>query len=405
MVISRYMKRRSTTPVSVRGLATKSSVVAAAVLVAVAGPMAMYQPASADQYDDQIRSLQSEIDQYAAQAQTLGSQVRSLQQELQALDNQKSIIQAQIEQSQAKLDQLKQQIIETQAKIDQTKESLGNTLANMYVEDSITPLEMLASSNSIGDYVDKQEVRTSVRDQLTQQVDEINKLKADLEKQQADTNRVLVDQQNSRQALVAKEAERNDLLAKTQNDENAYKSLVSDRQARQLQIQQQQQAAIEAAIRAAGGGKGAILVGGSSGGYPWNANNCYVDANAWSWGGADGNGTDGYGYGCRQCVSYVAWRVGQERGYIPVNWGNAIDWVASGQSAGYTVSRTPRAGSAGVVTAGGGVGHIVWVESVNSGDGTMTVAQYNYYNSSDPGWGKFSRMIVPIGTYQWYIYF
>jgi len=405
MVIFTRMKRRSTTPVSIKGISTRSTVVAAAVLMAIAGPIAMYRPASADQYDTQIQALQGEIDQYQSQASTLGSQARTLQDELHALDNQKAIIQAQIDQSQVKLDQLKQQIIDTQAKINQTKESLGTTLANMYANDSITPLEMLASSNNIGDYVDKQEIRSSVRDQLTQQVDEINKLMAELQQQKLDTDRVLVDQQSSKTALVAKENERNDLLQKTQNDENAYKALVSDRQTKQLQIQQQQQAAIEAAIRAAGGGRGAIIIGGTSGGYPWDSSNCYVDGNAWSWGGADGNGTDGYGYGCRQCVSYVAWRIGKERGYIPVNWGNAYDWVGSAQSAGYTVSREPRAGSAGIITSGGSPGHIVWVESVNSADGTMTVAQYNYFNAGGPGWGNFSRMIVPIGTYQWYVYF
>ena len=46
----------------------------------------------------------------------------------------------------------------------------------------------------------------------------------------------------------------------------------------------------------------------------------------------------------------------------------------------------------------------LWVESVN-GDGTLTVAQYNYYNAGGSGWGHFSRMIVPSGTYQWFVYF
>lgn len=398
------MKRRSTTPVSTRGLATKSVAIAAAVAMAIVPPFGLQQNrAYADQYDDQINALQSEINQYQAQANSLGDKVRTLEGEKQALDAQIATIRSQIELIQAKIEQLKQEIIKKQAKIDQNKTLIGKILADMYATDNISPLEMLAGSDNIADYVDQQELRTSMSDQLSQAVDTIKTEKAALEKAQSDQERMLVDQQKSQEALQQKEAEKADLIAKTQNDQNAYNSLVSDRQAKQLAVMQAQQAAIEAAIRAAGGGRSATVIGGSTT-YPWDSSNCYVDANAWSYGGADGMGTDGYGYGCRQCVSYVAWRVGQERGYIPVNWGNAVDWVANGQAAGYTVSRTPRAGSAGVITAGGSPGHIVWVESVNGG-GTLTVAQYNYYNAGGAGWGNFSRMIVPAGTYQWFVYF
>lgn len=407
MVIFKLMKRWSTTPSSKRGLATKSVAVAAAVTMAVVPPFGLQQRSYADQYTDQINALQSEIDQYQAQASALGSQVQTLEGEKQALDGQIATIQDQIKIIQDKIDQLTQQITDKQAKIDQNKALIGNILADMYANDSISPLEMLAGSNNIADYVDQQELRTSMGDQLSQAVDTIKKEKAELETAKADQEKMLVDQQNSQNALQQKVAEKNNLIAQTQNNEDAYNSLVQDRKAKQLAVMQQQQAAIEAAIAAAArasGRGGATIVGGSSGGYPWNSSNCYVDANAWSYGGADGMGGDGYGYGCRQCVSYVAWRIGKERGWVPTNWGNAYDWVASGQAAGLTVSRTPRAGSAGVITAGGSPGHIVWVESVN-GDGTLTVAQYNYYGAGGPGWGNFSRMIVPAGTYQWFIYF
>lgn len=405
MLNSKVMKQRSTTPVSIKGLVTKSVIVASAVMLTVTSPLALYKQVNADQYDDRINALQAEIDGYQAQAQALGNQARSLQDELKVLDGQKATIQAQIRISQAQYDQLQAQIKELQQKIAENKEILGSTLANMYADDKISPLEMLASSSNIGDFVDKQEYRTSMRDTLKTTIDQINKDKADLEKKKADTERVLADQRKSEEALAAKEKEKNDILAKTQNDQNAYNSLVSDRQAQQLKVEQQRQAAIEAAIAAAArasGGRGAVTIGGSSGGYPWNPGNCRVDANAYSWGGADGNGTDGYGYGCRQCTSYVAWKVGQVYGYVPLNWGNAYDWVSSAPAG--KVSRTPRANTAGVITSGGQPGHIVWVESVN-GDGTLTISQYNYFNAGGPGWGNFSRMIVPAGTYQYFISF
>lgn len=397
------MKQRSTTPVS-PSVVTRSTIVAAAVLMVIASTPLAFQPrAYADKFDDQINALQNEIDQYESQAGQLRTKIGTLQQEIAGIDKQKRIIQAQIDLSQAKYNQLQEQIKKTEKDIANNRVALGDTIADLYVDNAISPLEMLASSKNIGDYVDKQTYRSSVQDKLSKTIDTIKKLKAELEDKKAAVQRTLADQTNSRNALAVKENERNSILANTQGQESAYKNLAADREAKKLAVQQQQQAAIEAAIAAAGGGGAVVLPGTTS--YPWNASNCYVDSNAWSYGGVDGNGTDGLGYGCRQCVSYVAWRVYKETGYAPVNWGNAYDWPSSARAAGYQVSSVPRAHSAGVITSGGSPGHIVWVESVDNASGTMIVSQYNYYNAGGPGWGNYSKMQVPIGTYQSYIYF
>ncbi|HET6747508.1 MAG TPA: CHAP domain-containing protein [Candidatus Saccharimonadales bacterium] len=397
------MKQRSTTPVS-KHIIRRVALTTIAGLMVVTVPFSFSPKVSADKYDDQINALQKEIDQYQAKAGDLNKQILSLQEEIKGIDSQKSLIQTQISLTEVKLAKLQQDIADTEKRISDNRTALGTTLADLYVDDTISPLEMLASSKSIADYVDKQEYRNVIRDQLSVTIETIKKLKADLEAQKTDVQRTLADQTNAKNALVAKEAERNTLLAKTQGQENAYRQLSSDREAQKLKVQQQQQAAIEAAIAAAGGG-GAVVLPGTSGGYPWNSSNCYVDSNALSHGGVDGNGGDGMGYGCRQCASYVAWRILKETGYAPTYWGDAIDFVSSGRAAGFTVSSTPRERSAGVITTGGRPGHVVWVESIDKNNGTMIVSQYNYYNAGGPGWGNYSKMQVPIGTYQQYVYF
>lgn len=364
----------------------------------------MQPTVSADKFDDQIRALQKEIDEYQARAGQLRTQIATLQEEIRGIDNQKKLIQTQIALTEAKLAKLQEDIATTEKGIQNNKVALGKTLADLYIDDTISPLEMLASSHTLGDYVDKQEYRNVVRDQLSVKIETIKKLKNDLEQQKKDAVRTLADQNNSRNALASKEAERSAILAKTQGQENSYKQLSSAREAQKLKVQQQQQAAIEAAIRAAGGG-GAVVLPGTSGGYPWNESNCYVDSNAWSHGGIDGNGTDGLGYGCRQCTSFVAWRIYKETGYAPAYWGDAIDFPASARAAGFSTGTQPRSRAAAVITSGGRPGHVVWVESVDSGAGTMEVSQYNYFNAGGSGWGHYSRMRVPVGTYQQYIYF
>lgn len=394
--------KRSTTPASVRSLAVKVSLVTVAVLMAIATPIQISQIASADQYDDRINAIQKEIDEYQAKAGLLQGQADSLQKEVSALTNQKSVIQGQINLKQAEHDKLVAEIKASEDKIVRNQDVLGDTIANIYVDGKISPLEMLASSNTIGEYVDKQEYRSSVQEQLTKTIDQIKQLKRKLEKQKKDVERVLAEQQFARNELAKKEGERQNLLNKTRGQESAYKNLTASREQQKLQTQQAQQAAIQAAERRSGGTVDVLPGDPNKGGYPWEAN-CWVDANAWSHGGAGGDGTDPLGYGCRQCVSYTAWKVGQRTGNFPRYWGNANMWPSSARSAGYSTGSTPRANSVGVISAGD-YGHVVWIEAVND-DGTVDISQYNYYNAGGSGWGHYSKMRVSASTYDTYIYF
>lgn len=394
---------RSTTPVS-KGLATKSLIVAVAVLAVVAVPMSFTQKLYADPYDDQIRALQSQIDGYQSQASELSKQGDTLQNQLNILSNQKSAIQAQLDASQVRFDKLQSEIAANEKKIEQNKEALGETLADMYVDGSISPLEMLASSNNIADYVDQQEQRSAVSEALNSTIDEIKTLKKQLEEQKIEVERVLADQKNSRDALAAKEAEQATLVAQTRNEEASYRQLSSAKQAEKARVQQAQQDAIQAAMRRAGGG-GSLNISagdGSMGGYPW-AGNCYVDANAWSWGGVNGNGEDALGYGCRQCVSYTAWKMYQKTGYAPRYWGNANMWPNAARNAGFGVGYEARSGALGVISAGA-YGHIVYIEEYYPSTGMVRVSQFNYYGAGGPGWGNYSEMTVPAGTYDTFIY-
>jgi len=360
-------------------------------------PIQIAHNAYADKYDDAIRALEKDIAAYDAQAAVLSQQADSLQREVNRLSGEKATIQAQVDISQAKYNQLIAQIAETEQKIADSQDALGMTLANLYVEGKTSPIEMLASSKNISQYLDKQELRSSVQDQLASTIKQIKELKSQLETQKTDVENVLRDQTAQKDALAAKEAEQQNLLSQTQGDEAAYNKLSTDSQSKKAQLQREQQVAIEAAIRAANGGGGKAVAGDpNKGGYPSNlANSDYNNPVV-----------DPWGMYSRQCVSYTAWKVYQKNGYMPY-WGgrgNANQWPANARAAGIGVGTTPRAGSTGVMMSGA-YGHIVWVESVND-NGTINISQYNYYNAGGSGWGHYSEMYnISPGTYDYYIYF
>lgn len=393
------MKLRSTTPASVKSIAQRALLIAAVLLVAVVTPIQISQSVSADPYDDKINALQQDISRYQAEADRLNNEAMTLSSAVAQLANQKAAIQAQIDINQAKYDKLIVDIAATEQKIKDNQDVLGDTIADLYVDAKISPLEMLASSKNISEYLDKQEYRNSVRDQLTSTIAEIKELKIQLDQQKTDVEKILNDQKDQRDTLAAKESEQQSLLNRTNNDEAAYQQLIGVSQA-QIAEARATQAALRNRFNNTGGY--VLIDGGSLSDYPWNSSNCPM----WGYmstGGYPGtDGEDGHGYGCRQCASYVAWRIAKETNVYP-SWGDAKSFTSAAENTFGYRRGAPTANSIAVMDpakAGQGYGHVAWVESVN-GDGTVTVSQYNYDYGS--GYGLYSLMKLSVGAFDHYV--
>ena len=84
------------------------------------------------------------------------------------------------------------------------------------------------------------------------------------------------------------------------------------------------------------------------------------------------------------CV-WWAWEQWHLLGYdLPLNWGNAADWVVDAERAGLPIGTQPRVGAIAVfpradgVWAYGAAGHVAFVSSVNSDGDTFNVTYQNY---------------------------
>ncbi len=382
------MKLWSTTPVS-KGLATKSALVAVAVMISMSGAISGMPVARADQFDDQMYAINQKMQQYQRQANELSAKASSLQAELTRITNEKNALIAQLDLTQQKYDLLTQQIADTKVKIQQNKDALGDTIVDMYADDSISSLEMLASSKNIGDYVDKQEYRTAVRNNLDKTIKDIQDLQAKLKKSQDEVQKVLEEQKTQKAAIEAKEAEQADLVARTRNDEAAYQQLVNDSRAQLQSVAAQQQAYFAALRRQNGGSFNSGVVGsfvfdnfsgnmGCSGGYPY----C----------GPQDTSVDPWQLYNRECVSYAAWRIDQVYGRRVQPFGgagNAYQW-GQGSAIGAWRVTDPQPGDAVVLPIMSGfapVGHLMVVEGVSNG--WVHVSQYNF-----GGTGEYSTMDI-----------
>lgn len=374
------MNRSTTIPF--KKFLASSVIFAAATLMVLSSPMAVL----ADRFDEQIQALENEIGKFQKEAVKLQAQADTLKNKIASINAQKQAIQAQIELNQAKHDQLIVEIAETEKKIEDQKKILGDTLANLYVDAEVSSIELIASSKSIGDYMDKQEYQSAIRDKLNKSIKTIKELRLALEGQKVEVVRVLADQRSQRQLLAAQEAEQARLLAETRGKEAAYQARIQDRETKIQELFEQQRLSM---LRAGG----EIIAGDPNmGGYPAEYANPPLDSVVDRWGMYN-----------RECVSYTAWKVHQKNGYMPY-WGgvgNANEWPRNADNAGITRSSVPKVGSVGIIYSvypGDPYGHAVWVEYVD-GD-SVVVSQYNWGNP-----GSYSEMRVPASFFDTYIYF
>ncbi len=358
---------------------------AMAVLIAGSGVFALGSHVFARDYEAEIKAKEQEASKYNSEASRLGEMADNLQSELDKINGQITAIQGQIVDSQKKIDNLNAQIKRNELLIKQRRKAMGQVLADMHVDDQISPLEMLASSNSIGDYIDKQEQRSSLRTSLNGKIKEIKALQKKLEENKKLVENTLRDQEAQRNVLSSKQSEKAKLVADTKNDQNAYSALAQKRNSEVAKLREEQAAANRRAL-----GNGVSIPGGipGGGGYPGVWANAPLDAYV-----------DPWGLYTRECVSYVAWKIHSTGRYVPHfgGAGNANQWPSTAARHGISSGSTPKAGAAAVMNIGY-YGHVMYVESVN-GDGTITVSDYNF------AWDGLYRNYTRSASGLTYIYF
>ncbi len=325
------------------------------------------RPAKADQFDAQIAALKKQVqatqaaaDAKAADANTLKGKIASIQAEIDAAQHQLDLTNLEIKQTQTRID-------EANKELEHQKSILKDNLRTIYKQGDVSPIEVVASSRDLSDFVAQQEYLSAIKQKIDDNLKKIDSLKKELanKKDQLDA------QSNQQKSVVsginAKKAEQQNLLAQTQGEESNYRKLAEQDNAKIAELRRQQ-AAIIASFSSN------VRYGGS-GGYPW-AGAPFPNSIADPWGMYQ-----------RQCVSYTAWKVASSGRHMPY-WGgrgNAYQWPGNARAAGIPVDGNPRPGDVAISMAGS-FGHAMYVESVH---GNMVhVSQYNanwdgQYSTSD----------------------
>ena len=292
-----------------------------------------------------------------------------------------------IAETEAEIKALKKQIEITEAKLLEEQEALAELLINMHFESDAEPIRILAGASSISDLAEKAAREEVVKEQISVSAAAVRQAKEELEADKAEVEELLAQQQAAKEALTTKRAEQQSLVAKYENDAEAYAEMAKAAQEAQREAERAEQEAHPELYR------GSAYSGANT--YPWQAD-CpgRQDEYLTYWEDVYGWHKIG-GYVC-ECVSYAGWKAYEYYGVVAA-WGNAYSWDDRARELGYIVDHSPAANTIGQVD-GYPYGHVFWVESVNA-DGSINVTEYNnayatYLYSGDSHYGDFGSRTI-----------
>lgn len=353
----------------------------------------------ADQFDDQIRALESSNAAKVSSLNNLQIKASDYQDAIDKLQARINQIEGQILNTQAQQTAVKQKIADAQARLIREKAILGDAIRAMYLDSQTSTLEVLLSSNNLSDFVDQEQYHITVQNKVKSLVDQITVMKQQLKAQNDKLTRLINDQKLQQSQVVGARNQQDQLLAYNQSQQADFNTKIAAANA-QIESLQAQQAASYARLT---GGNGNSATGSpiiytnniqkscTSSGYDY----CKYRLDDYL---PDYNVSDPWGLNlARECVHYVANALADRGYYIPYNlFGNgrgyANKWIPTATGAGVaSVVSTP--GVDDVVyfsdRALPPYGHVAIIDSINS-DGTLHVSQMNWYS------GQYSTMDLTI---------
>jgi peptidoglycan hydrolase CwlO-like protein len=347
----------------------------------------------------QINSLSAQNAQTQQSLADLQLKAQGYQGAVETLQSQISAMRQQIASNQADQASLQQQIASNEQQIATKKQSLADTVKTMYIDGQITTIEELATSKNLSDYVDKEQYRTTVQNQLNTTIQAIAALQVTLQGKKAQVDQLLTTEAAQNAQLVAAQSQQQQLLSLTQSQQDTYNGQVSANQDKISALQKQQAAIIQAGTRN-------VTIPAPSGGSGGNCDNGYGNGSyplAWCNAGLDDLTVAG-GFPNRECTSYAYWYFTQIEGHQDFqDTGNANQWLGNSS---YPTHSTPAVGSIAVETAGT-FGHVAIVQALPGQTyagatvpaGYILVSEMNY----DFG-GHFRYSYSPLSKFAGYIY-
>lgn len=207
---------------------------------------------SVDELDKSLREKQEQIRQVEQQLAAAQNQEKTLSSQLQFIDNQNKLTELKVQQTEfqiiklnKEIDELENRITRLSQSVDKISEVLLGRIVSTYKYSSVTPLELLFSSNDFSDLLERikyLEVAQANDKKMLYQLQATkatyNDQKVDKTARQQEQEKLKKDLEVYKNQLAEQKKTKQELLRITQNDEVKYQNLLKQLKAEIASIQQ-----------------------------------------------------------------------------------------------------------------------------------------------------------------------
>jgi surface antigen len=316
--------------------------------------------------DTACQEAKNNMNQNRAEANVNTREANSVAERIRQIDANIAALNSKIAANEARINELNAEIEKNEKKLADHQTALAELLIDMHFGSGTEPISLLAGSNSISDYAEKQAREDTANEEIVAASKKIKELKEDLVKKKDEAEQAKQENEAAKREADSDRAEKNALKAeydKKADDASALAAYWEEK----LKL-----LAWTPPSNTSGNGSRWWGVGNT---YPYQ-NNCPRDNVRYS----------AYGGAVCQCTSYASWKAKEKWGITNTWGGNAYNYVnAKGYYVPATgintyVDRNPAPYTIAVQT-GGQYGHVMWVESVNE-NGSVNITEYNVNWSS-----------------------
>lgn len=328
----------------------------------------------ANSYQEQINQLNAESAEKKEARSNLQTQATTLEDKIRIIGQEISGLETQIQQNKAQRVELNARIAAAKIELAENRDLLQQNIRAIYIEGNISTVEMLVSSPTISDYLDKEQYRYVIQDTINDTLDKIQSLENELKSKKQKVDKLIVDQVQMQTRLDGQRQEQNRLLAMNKKQQRTYNAQIQSNNSEVSELQRQQAEENARLAAASGGGYSAGSGINCGGGYPGDAPGPW---GRWGCNYSIDNAVDTWGMYNRQCVSYTAFKVDASGRHMPYwgGFGNAKEWDDNARAADIPVDYNPRVGDV-VVNNSGDYGHVMYIERLG-GNGDIYVSDYN----------------------------
>lgn len=169
----------------------------------------------------EIAANEAVLKDLRSQALTLSNKLRELSLQIADANNQISLTTVEIESLTIQLDQA---VVE----LNRQKGILAESLKTLYIEGSVSTMDLLLASEDFSDFVNQQEYLSQLKMSVQESTQQVQLLKESIEQKKTDQENLLTKQQSYRDELQSKRNEQGYLLNETKGNEQAYQAKVAD---------------------------------------------------------------------------------------------------------------------------------------------------------------------------------